>query len=278
MSYVLSKLIWALLAPMSLLLIALTIALLTMRRSPALSRSLIGASLLLVLALLVTPLDHWLVDPLQHRFPPALELQLDRVDGIIVLGGAIQNDDIPFNGQAALSEAGERATAFFQLSRRFPDARLVFTGGSGSIPSPRGVSEADSARVLFEGMGLADERVIYERESRNTWENALFSKQLVRPQPGERWLLVTSAWHMPRAVGCFRQNGWPVIAWPVDYLGYDKPPWFGFDAPHHLVTLNYALKEWIGLLSYHLMGRTDAWLPRETRSDFRAVPAAPASQ
>jgi uncharacterized SAM-binding protein YcdF (DUF218 family) len=272
MSFVLSKIVGALLAPMTLLLLALAVAFVTARWRPRLSRGLLGLSLLLVLALSTVPIDHWLIDPLEHRFPDALTLQPGHVDGIIVLGGAILNTDIPFNGQPGLGDAGERATAFFELARRYPDARLVFSGGGGGIPSPAGVSEADSAKVLFNGMGLSEDRVIYERESRTTWENAQFSKQLVRPKPGERWLLVTSAWHMPRAVGCFRRNGWPVIAYAVDYLGYSDKAWLGFDAPHVLLGLNYAVKEWIGLVSYHLMGRTDTWLPSETRSDFRETP------
>lgn len=274
MIFFLSKALWALASPAGLLAITLLAAFLAARRRPGLSRGLVGTALVMVLALLLTPLDHWVVDPLQHRFPAANDLELDRVDGIIVLGGAISNTDLPFNGLPGLSDAAERVPAFFILAQRYPQAKLVFAGGGGGIPAPQGVSEADSARVLFKAMGIAEDRVIYERNSRTTWENAQFSKAIVQPQPGERWLLVTSAWHMPRAVGCFRASGWPVIAWPVDYIGYYWRPWFGFEAPARLTTLNYAIKEWIGLVSYHLMGRTDAWLPRETRSDFRETPPA----
>lgn len=277
MSLSVSKLAWAILAPTTLLLIALTLAFLLYRRRPALSRGLLGAAWLFVFAISALPVDRWAIEPLQQRFPPATALQPGHVDGVIVLGGAILNTDIPLSGLPALGEPGERATTFFVLAQRYPDAKLVFSGGNGPIPPPPGVSEADSAKALFTAMGLPPDRVIYERDSRTTWENVVFSKALVAPKPGERWLLVTSAWHMPRAVGCFRANGWPVIAFPVDYLGYNDKAWFGFDAPHVLVGLNYAIKEWIGLVSYHLMGRTDTWLPRETRSDFRDAPPAPAS-
>ncbi len=261
MNFVISKIIGALFAPGTVLMLVLLLAWGWARRRPRASRLLLGVALGFVTLLSVTPIGRWAIDPLQHRFPPAKTLDLDHVDGIILLGGAITNDDLTFTGLPALTSAGERATTFLALARRFPDARLVFSGGGGGIPSPPGVSEADSARILFPAIGLPAERIVFERESRTTWENAQFSKALVQPRPGERWLLLTSAWHMPRAIGCFRASGWPVTAYAVDYLGYSDKPWFGFEAARNLEALTLAVKEWIGLVGYHLQGRTDAWLP-----------------
>jgi uncharacterized SAM-binding protein YcdF (DUF218 family) len=111
-------------------------------------------------------------------------------------------------------------------------------------------------------MGLDTGRIVFEDRSRNTWENARYSYDLVKPQPGERWLLVTSAKHMPRSVGVFRKVGWPVIAYPADYLtGRDGPlmPGFGFLAG--LDGLEKGTREWTGLIAYRLLGRTDTLFP-----------------
>jgi uncharacterized SAM-binding protein YcdF (DUF218 family) len=257
-SFVLSKLVWALLSPLSLLFLALLLALLLQRRRPALSRGLLALGLLFIAALGLTPLAHWAVLPLQQRFPIPAQLPA-RVDGIVVLGGAIspQNDQ---PGQTALNPPAERVTNFVILAQRYPDARLVYSGGSGEVRD-QSMREADAAKPLLEALGIAPQRMIYERDSRNTWENALYSKKLADPKPGETWLLITSAWHMPRAVGCFRRAGWSgIVPYPVDFQD-TQPEWGGFDADGHLYALGMAEKEWIGLLAYHLMGRTDALFP-----------------
>ena len=119
-----------------------------------------------------------------------------------------------------------------------------------------------TARAALVQAGIPADRVIYEAESRNTWENAVFSKEMVRPQPGERWVLVTSAMHMPRSVGIFRQVGWEVIPYPVDYrTKHDATPWLRFEFGQNLVILDDAVREWIGLTAYRLMGRTESLFP-----------------
>lgn len=257
MGFVISKIIWALLAPDSLLFLLLLGAWLWHRRRPALSRSLLGLGLLFIAALALLPLTHWCAAPLEHRF--AAPQTLARVDGIIVLGGALELENTVTLQQPALNAAAERMTAFAALARQYPQARLVFTGGSGLVRNTT-YTEADVARALFESLGVDQARMIYENASRNTWENALYSKKLVDPKPGETWLLVTSAWHMPRSVGCFRKAGWEVVPYPVDYIGNDSH-WASFNASRQLVELGLVEKEWLGLLSYHLLNRTDALFP-----------------
>jgi uncharacterized SAM-binding protein YcdF (DUF218 family) len=104
---------------------------------------------------------------------------------------------------------------------------------------------------------------VIESRSRTTRENALFSRRLVEPHEGERWLLVTSAWHMPRSVGCFRQAGFPVVPYPVDYRTRGpQDRWRTFSSlSEGLRRLDLATKEWIGLLGYRLAGYTDALFP-----------------
>jgi hypothetical protein len=149
------------------------------------------------------------------------------------------------------------------LARRYPKARIAFTGGSIEILSAPTVG-ADAARVMFRDLGLADgDRLLLESKARDTWENAVLTKALVQPKPGERWLLVTSAWQMPRSMGVFRKTGFAVEPWPVDYRTADAWDLLRlFDAPADgLKRLDTAVREWIGLVSYRVTGRSDALFP-----------------
>jgi len=255
--FVLSKVLWGLLSPASLMFLALLGAGWWHRRRPGLSRALVAALLLLVVALGTLPLTHWAAAPLEQRF--AAPAALEKVDGIIVLGGALDLADTVDLRQPALNGAAERMTQAVALTRRYPEAKLLFSGGSGLVRN-HSFNESQLARALFESLGVDPARARYEDRSRNTWENALYSKELADPQPGQTWLLVTSAWHMPRAVGCFRRAGWAVVPYPVDYVGNDAG-WLQFDASTQLDLLTVVLHEWAGLLAYRAMGRTDALFP-----------------
>jgi uncharacterized SAM-binding protein YcdF (DUF218 family) len=221
-----------------------------------------AAATLAALGLLVigfSPAAKLIARPLEDRFP---QLSLDdrRVDGIIVLGGAIGFG----RGQVAFNEAAARMTAGIEIAKRHPSAPLVFTGGDGSLLEGDGRSEADAAEAFFRLAGIEGERLVMERRSRNTRENALFTREMVAPKPGERWLLITSAFHMPRAIGCFRAVGLDLEAFPVDYRtegdAGDLHPF------RHMVNgmqlTDLAVKEWVGLLAYRLAGYTPELLPR----------------
>ena len=204
--------------------------------------------------LLVLPLDRWAALPLEDWYP-ALSNPPAHVDGIIVLGVAMHLAVSSDRATPGLNERAERMTAFMALARRYPEARLVYTGGTAS----RDWTESDAARLLFRQFGL-EQRVVYEDRSRNTWENALFSRRLLDPRPGETWVLVTSAVHMPRAMAAFRAAGWPgVLADPVAFRtprrGGLVP---GVDISGALALLDEAVHEWIGLLAYRLTGRAQA--------------------
>ena len=166
-------------------------------------------------------------------------------------------------GAHALNEAGERFTEALGLARRYPKAKVVFTGGAIEIIGSPKIG-ADAARAIFRDLGLVQgEQLLLEPKARDTWENAVLTKALVQPKPGERWLLVTSAWHMPRAVGVFRTAGFAVEPWPVDYrTGGPSDALRPFEAPADgLKRLDTAMREWIGLISYRASGRTDALFP-----------------
>ncbi len=244
-------------APATFMLVLMALGLYTLRRRPAAARVLLGAAFAMLLVLSTCPVSNWLAGPLEERFPPP-SLPPD-VYGIVVLGGGIDVESSVRSGRVALGASAERVTEAVILARRFPQARVLYSGGSGLVLDPDH-READFARPLFESMGLAPERVMYERDSRNTWENAVYSRRLANPQPGQVWVLLTSARHMPRSVGCFRKAGWEVLPYAVDYRG-KSANWLHFDADTQLSRVTQAEREWIGLIAYRLLGRTDSWFP-----------------
>jgi uncharacterized SAM-binding protein YcdF (DUF218 family) len=224
-------------------------------------RLLTVASLIGLAVIGLSPLGNVLIIPLEQRFPPWDDTR-GPPDGIVVLGGAIIPDVSAARGEVALNEAAERVTAAVALARRYPAARIIYSGGSAALISREG-SEAASAVRLFDSLGIPPARIIAEEQSRNTVENAVFSMLLAMPQPGERWLLVTSGYHMPRAMGVFRRAGFPVEAYPVDWRTRGPQ-----DALRPFSTLgsglertDTAVREWVGLLVYRLTGRSAALFP-----------------
>jgi uncharacterized SAM-binding protein YcdF (DUF218 family) len=261
MSFVFGKLAWTVLKPSNFLAIlfvlGLVLRLFGKRRT---GHTLMGGVLAILLLCAVLPVGAWLISPLENRFPqPALP---ERVDGIIVLGGAIEPGIATDRGTVALNANAERMVAFVALARRYPEAKLVFTGGSASLTRPD-LKEADALGLFLDAIGLPRARVIVERESRNTDDNARLSKALVKPQPNDVWVMITSARHMPRSIGIFRKQGWSVIAYPVDYITKrDVGFSLGFNFAGGLAALDEAGYEWLGLAYYRLSGRTDALFPR----------------
>ncbi|MGE5505709.1 MAG: YdcF family protein [Actinomycetota bacterium] len=253
--FVLGKVVGWLADPANLFYVAAALAWLLLPRAGG--RRLLGATLAMVAALGVVPLDRWGIAWLEDRFPPPAAMPA-RVDGIIVLGGAIDPAVSAARGQVALGGAAERLTEMVALARSHPEAKLVFSGGSGRVLDQTN-READWARRFFLDIGFDDSRVIYERDSRTTRENAVLSKDLAKPAEGETWLLVTSAMHMPRSVGCFRAAGWPVVPYPVDYQ--TAGPGAGLRLSFNLGGYGALAHEFIGLASYRLSGWTDALLP-----------------
>lgn len=263
--FLLSKLVGLLTDPTFIVLVLLTlgVAMTFSRRRRRAGQRVLGWTLGIVLFLSIVPLDVWLTTRLENRFPRPAELP-DKVDGIIILGGAVNPAVSAARGMPTVNNAATRLTALIPLAARHPDARIVFTGGAGN-PFDQEKKEADYATDFYREIGFDPRRVVFERESRNTRENADLSKALMRPGEGETWLLITSAGHMPRAVGCFRAAGWPVVAYPVDYTttGLDAPWWteLRFSPTRGFVGLNTLVHEWVGLLSYRLAGWTDELYP-----------------
>ncbi len=223
----------------------------------------IGAILLLLAGL--SPLGNALILPLEDRFPRG-DLDAPPPTGFIVLGGAEDQLVGTARHAPALNEAAERVVEAAILARRFPEARIAFSGGDAGIFYKSG-NEAEGAESLLTALGVPKDRLILEDQSRDTYENAVFLKDKLTREgelgPGKRWLLITSAYHMPRAIGAFRQAGFEVEAWPVDYRtrGTEDAARPFDKVSEGLRRVDVATREWAGLLAYWLGGRSNALFP-----------------
>jgi uncharacterized SAM-binding protein YcdF (DUF218 family) len=262
MFFILSKILnfFALPSDDAVALVALGVILLFTRFKRA-GRALATLGLILLLVAGFTPLGNALILPLEQRFPP-WDASHGPPTGIVVLGGAISPEVSAARGMPALNDSAERITATAALARQYPQARIIFSGGNARLVL-KGGNEADYAVDLFASLGVPRSRIEAEARARNTIENAEFSKALANPKPGERWLLVTSAFHMPRAMGVFRHVGFDVEPYPVDWR--TRGP-IDLALPMESVTdglsrTDMATHEWVGLFAYWITGRTTALFP-----------------
>lgn len=263
MFFVVSKIFESLFAPLqfALLLSSLGVALLFTRLG-GYGRNCVAAGVTALMLMSFSPLGLFLAAPLENRFPPPPD-NMAAPDGIIVLGGAIDEKlSEKLDRPVLIDSAAERLTAPLALKRKYPQARIVFTGGTAAI-SGSTYSEADGVRRFWGDLGFLSNNVIFEERARNTYENAVYARDLAQPKPGERWLLVTTAMHMPRSVGIFRKVGFPVIAYPVDFRTDGDPsiisaPRFPIRA---IGVTQFAAHEWLGLAAYWLTGKTSALFP-----------------
>jgi len=256
-----SKIFWWIVEPSNVFLVLFVVSITLLwtpwRRS---GRRLLVLLATAAVAFAVLPIGAWMIVPLENRFPQVREVPESAV-GAITLGGVVNQFMTVARDQTALSGGVERLTEFVAIARRRPDLRLVYTGGSGSLMR-QDLKETLVARRFFSEIGFDPERVVYEDQSRNTHENAVMTHALMNPGSDETWVLVTSAMHMPRSVGVFRKAGWKVLPYPVDFKtdGTGQFDYF-LGLSNGLGKFGTALKEWVGLFAYRVLGRTDSLFP-----------------
>ena len=256
MMFVASKLLAFVIQPLFWVLAALLGGLLLARRRPLLSKRLTWAALFALLLGCWAYLPSALLLRLESRhaqLPPSTDMR--QFTGVVVLGGALARSDLwTAHNQVALNDSAERMTAAVGLARKYPHLQLLFTGGIASLP-PAGLTEAVRARKFFDEMGVDASRVLYEAASRNTLENASLSAVLAGVDPKQRWLLLTSAYHMPRSMGVFTKAGWNVTPYPVDYRTDSAPDWYDFSLRYGPELWELALHETLGYWVYRLVGK-----------------------
>jgi len=257
-----SKIVWFFFQPSTFLVMLGCLGLiLTLTRLRWWGRGLVVCSLVGLLVAGLSPLGQILLLPLEERFPvPAADAPAP--DGIIILGGSVDTHVSSARGNVAVNEAGERLVTMIALAKRYPDAKIVFTGGGGHLQSID-MNESEVTARFMKQTGFPAERVMLEDQSLNTWQNAQYTRALVKPELGETWWLVTSAAHMPRAVGCFRQAGFDVVAYPVDFRtqGEEDEAKPFKSVAEGLRRVDNATREWVGLAVYRVSGRSSALFP-----------------
>lgn len=262
MYYVFSKLLWFFAAPSNVVLILVVAgALLLGTRWRKAGRRLVGLAALLIVVIGLSPLSAWLLLPLEERFPPWKD-DGKPVAAIVVLGGPVEVRSSETHGTLELSDSAERIIAMADLARRYPNLPVVFTGGAGS-PVDGNRAEADYVAPHLGELGLAPDRVRFERQSRNTVENARFVKPMLDLKPGDRVLLVTSAFHMPRSVGLFRAEGYEVVPYPVDFRIADSSDLWrpSISVSGGLSRMDLAVREWMGLIAARVFGQSRELFP-----------------
>jgi uncharacterized SAM-binding protein YcdF (DUF218 family) len=223
-------------------------------------RALLLVSILAIVVLGISPLSRVVFHLLESRFPP-WDASGGAPTGFIILGGSIDPDISAARNEVSLTDAAERLTVAAELARRYPSARIIYTGGNGSLFG--GPLEATYATRLLTSFGIPPQRIETEARSRNTLENAIYTKAMLAPKPGERWVMITSAFHMARAMAAFRGVGFDVEAFPVDWQTGDGRnflwPFRSFVGG--LETTDAAAREFLGLLSYRVTGRSHELFP-----------------
>jgi uncharacterized SAM-binding protein YcdF (DUF218 family) len=256
-----TRVFWIVAQPVSVIALLLVLGLLLMwlkRRRLAATAFTLAALLLGLISF--TTFGYLALAPLEGRFVRPAEPA--RIDGIVVLGGGMDVGANSVRGGWELTRSGDRFVETLRLALRHPEARILVAGGGSALQAGE-EPEATAGARFFRDFGIAPERLIIEDQSRNTVENAANAKALGRPQPGETWLLVTSAFHMPRSVGLFRRAGFAVVPWPTDYMTTGEEG-IGIkvdEIAENLSVSTIALREWAGLAGYYVTGRIDEVLP-----------------
>ncbi|MDH4439403.1 MAG: YdcF family protein [Rhizobium sp.] len=260
--FVLSKLVWMVAQPLSLVFllgcVAWLLGVLSWRRSAA---GLLATALLVLFATLYTTLGAFLLQTLEARFPrPSSDPAA--LSCMIVLGGAFETEVTTARGGIELNQSADRFVEALRLALLHPQAKILVSGGDGSLS---GAYEGDAAasQRFFGAFGLSQDRLVMETTSRNTDENAKNSRQVLADNGLTDCLLITSAFHMPRSVGLFRKAGLAVTPWPTDFRTTGKATLaLDFTQPtlnaQHMAT---ATREWLGLVAYWALGRIDAVFP-----------------
>lgn len=254
--FIVSKIFGLVTQPLIWVIFLLVVGLLVLRRKPALGRKLVTSALGILLLLGWQAPPEILIHQLESQYaevPPEADLQ--GYVGVVVLGGATESGRVTqAHRQPLLNDAAERLTAPVAMLRYNPQLRVVYTGGEGLLGGT-GPSEAERARQFFESMGLSEKQVTYESVSRTTFENAVLTAKLPTVDIQQRWLLVTSAWHMPRSMATFSKAGWNVTAYPVDFRTGRDIPWTDYGLSEGVLKWQLVLHELLGIAAYKITGR-----------------------
>lgn len=260
--FYISKIFWFFADPFHLFFLLVSLALIALLFNwQRFAKLILTFTAIAGISLMVFPIGDLILTPLEGRFsrPSALP---ENVDGIIILGGSINQEASAAWNTLESNDASERITGAITLTKRYPNSKIIFSGGSGLIQKTK-LTEAEIAEQMLIALGVEKERIILEDKSRNTYQNAALTKKLINNRITGNWILVTSAYHMPRSIGAFRNVGWKTIPYPVDYkslpAGHRR---FRLNLQKNLANFKCAVHEWIGLAVYYYTGKSSDLFPR----------------
>lgn len=254
--FVASKILALITQPLTWVIVLLMLVLCLPVNKAHLMKRLVAVSLVFLVGMGWEPVPDFLMRQLESRYPEiASDADLSGFAGVVVLGGALDSGYIAqSHQQPVLNSSAERMTAVVTLWQRHPHLRVIFTGGEGNLFA-NGPTEAERAKVFFDSLGVSGKQLQFEDKSRNTYENAIFTARMPDVDKTQRWLLVTSAWHMPRSMASFEKAGWNVQAYPVDFRTGKTTPLTAYSLKNGLASWQLVLHEWVGIMAYKLFGR-----------------------
>jgi uncharacterized SAM-binding protein YcdF (DUF218 family) len=257
--FIISKVFGLLIRPDAwIVVLAVTALLAQLRRRDGLARVCLWSVCVFTITVGVLPIGQTLLSAFEGQHAP-YGAQVP-VAGFVILGGGEDVSASRAWGTPSLGAGAERLTAAVALSRKFPKAHVIYVGGSGRMRDALGAdaTEADVARQFFRDQGLSDALLHFDATSRNTVENARQARQLALTLPRSQgeWLLVTSAFHMPRALRSFSAAGWgDITPYPVDYRTGFFGDGVGWNLSGNLDALQTAIREAVGSAAYWALGR-----------------------
>ena len=256
MTFLLSKILWILFAPFNLILLLIILAsIFSFLNFILFSRIFYLTAILFFLISGVIPSGAFLMYQLERDYYNQVSLP-GTIDGILILSGATKPYLTKVHNQISINSNGERLIESAVLIKKYPKAKVIFSGGSGTILDYE-FTHSEAAKIFYQNLEIDSNRINFENKSRNTYENILFSKNIANPKVDENWVLVTSAFHLKRAINISEKISWNLIPYPTDFKQPKKFNWkFEYNLLDNLVRFRQGSHEWLGIIVYYLMGKT----------------------
>jgi len=253
MFFYLSKIFWTFFNPINLLVILLLIGIFFQLIRKKIYKRIYQINLILFFLIVFFPTGTFLLWKLENTYPKQ-EIINNDIDGVLILGAGIDEFMTHEYKQMILNDRIERITESAKIIKKFPNAKIIYSGGNGTFSKPE-LGSDEVANIFYKQLGVNTDRIIFENKSRNTYENFIFSKKFIDTDE-EKWLLITSAYHMKRAMSVAKKLNLNLIPYPVDFTLQKDFKWkFWYHKINFLYNMNnfqLASHEYIGLIVYYL--------------------------
>jgi len=256
MEFYLSKILNFFINPLYILSLVILIQLFTIFFLQSKKLVIFFSKLFLILFLIFgySPLSNFLLSKIEDHIQTS-KYPVQQLTGVIVLGGSFNSGlESKERNEVSLNSSAERLTKALEIYKKNPRLIILFSGFSGEL-KPQGWSESDMAKKFFLDQGVKLDNLIFENQSRNTFENIKYSKDIIANYKGT-WGLITSASHMPRSFFAFKKQSLILEPINVDYkTGTSRMFWINFDISLGLSNWSIILHELIGITYYKITNK-----------------------